>query len=182
MRTVPTMTSLTDLQAGAPSVAAFLLDKVRSTGLCFLATTRSDGWPRVSPIELFDLADRLYVGSMPDAVKARDLLRDPRCCISTPLADKDALEGEVKAFCRAREVTELTEYEAFRAAFLAERGFDMGEQGSGHLFELVIEQAAFQRLENEDEWRTTAWAPATGRRERMRKGAVGASVELPTDD
>lgn len=172
------MPTLTDLDAGAPELARFLRDKVEATGLCFLATTRADGWPRVSPIELFVVDERLYVGSMPDAVKAQDLRRDARCCVATPLADKDDLGGEAKVFCRAREVGAGEEWDRVRTWFEAERGLDLGPHGTSHLFELVPEAAAYQRLEGEDEWRTTSWSPV-GRRERRRRGALGASEDLP---
>ena len=39
---------------------------------------------------------RLYIGSMPNGVKAKDLQRDPRCCIITPLADKEDVGGEAR--------------------------------------------------------------------------------------
>ena len=83
---------------------------------------------------------------MPNAVKVHDLRRDPRCCIITPLADKDDLEGEAKLFCRAREISTAEEHESVRQGFKALRDFDMGEwDGSGHVFEMGIEGGAFQR-------------------------------------
>jgi hypothetical protein len=170
--------TLADLDAAAPSIAAFARGRIEATGLCFLGTTRADGWPRVSPIELFTHDGRMYVGSMPAAVKAKDLQRDPRCCVVTPLADKDDMAGEAKLFCRAREVRDLDEYEAVRAAFLANRGFDMGDLGGAHLFELGITGAAWQRVEGGEDFRTTSWSSEAGVRERNRHGAVGESVEL----
>lgn len=172
------MSSLTALRAAAPSIADFLVAKIEQTGLCIMATTRSDGWPRVSPIEVFIVHDRLYAGSMPDGVKALDLRRDPRCSIVTPLADKDDAGGEAKAFCRAREIDTAEEHESVRAAFLELRGFDMGDFGAAHVFELAIEGAAFQRVEG-DQYRTSSWRVDAGRRERTRVGPVGPSVDLP---
>src|SRR5688572_20046623 len=171
------MTSLTDLRSGAPAIADFFETRIAKTGLCFLATTRADGWPRVSPIELSIVGDRLYVGSMPNAVKARDLQRDPRCCISTPLGDKDDLAGEAKAFCMAREVAAGDEWEAVRSFFHEAVGFDIGDHGASHVFELEIEAAAWQRVEGDD-WRTTSWRPGSDVRERRRTGPVGESVDL----
>jgi hypothetical protein len=171
------MSTLADLRSAAPPIAAFLSDRIAKTGLCLLGTTRSDGWPRVSPIELSIIEDRLYVGSMPNAAKAKDLQRDPRCCIITPLADKDDLAGEAKAFCRGREVTDAAEWEVVRAAFLAKTGFDMGDRGDAHAFELEIEAAAWQRLEGDD-WRTTSWHQGSNVRERVRNGPVGESRDL----
>ena len=165
------------VRAAAPSIASFLEERTAKTGLCFVGTTRQDGWPRLSPMELSIIEDRLYCGSMPNAVKAQDLQRDPRCCISTPLADKDDLAGEVKAFCRARELVGSDEWELVRAAFLRSAGFDVGDPGGSHLFELEIEAAAWQRVEAED-WRTTSWRAGEPVRERIRSGPLGESAEV----
>jgi hypothetical protein len=174
------MTSFADLQAAAPSIADFVQARVATTGLCFLATTRSDGWPRVSPLELSIADGRLYLGSMPNAVKARDLQRDPRCCVITSLADKDDLVGEGKLFCQAREVADTEGWERARAAFMAANGLDIGpldDAGGAHIFELDVAAAAWQRVEG-DAWRTTSWAPGQPVRERVRRGATGESEEL----
>jgi hypothetical protein len=176
------MATLDDLAAAAPSIAAFVRDRMAATGLCLVGTRRADGWPRVSPMELFECEGRLYVGSMPQAVKARDLQRDPRCCVLTPLADKDDEAGEAKLFCRAREVTDPDEWNAARRAFEAERGMDpLGEPGGGpHLFTFDIEGAAWQRVEGEG-FRTSSWTVERGREERGRIGADGLSELLPLD-
>jgi len=166
-----------DLEADAPAIAAFFGERIGKTGLCLVATTRRDGWPRVSPMELSIIDGRLFVGSMPNAVKAQDLQRDPRCCIITPLANKDDLAGEVKAFCRAREIVEPAGWEKVRAIWQESLGFDIGDPGGSHLFELDIEAAAWQRVEG-DEWRTTSWAVGQSVRERVRTGPLGESREL----
>lgn len=172
------MPTFADLEAAAPSIAEFLGRRMADTGLSFVATTRSDGWPRVSPMEIFVHEGRIYVGSMPQAVKARDLQRDPRCCVITPLADKDDLAGEAKVFCRAREIEAGDEWHAVRKGFEEQRGFDpIGEPGGAHLFELDIEAAAWQRVED-DTWRTTSWRAGGDVRERIRDGADGLSRDL----
>jgi hypothetical protein len=172
------MTTLAELHQTAPQIASFVEARIKDTGLCFLGTTRADGWPRVSPIELFVSEGRIYVGSMPGAVKARDLQRDPRCSLVTPLADKDDMAGEGKLFCRAREVFEAAEYEQVRAAVKDANGFDMGEQGGSHVFELDIEGAAWQRVERGEDFCTTSWTAAGGVRERARRGTDGQSIEV----
>ena len=171
------MPTIDDLESAAPTIAGFLVDRIAKTGLVLLGTTRADGWPRVSPIEVSVIDGRLYVGSMPRAVKAQDLQRDPRCCIVTSLADKDDLAGEGKAFCRAREVTGADEWAQVRAAFQAKIGFDIGDPGGSHIFELEIEAAAWQRVEGDD-WRTTSWRAGSPVRERVRNGPVGESHDL----
>ena len=171
------MTSLDDLRAGAPEIARFFEERTAATGLCLLGTVRADGWPRVSPLELSIIDDRLYVGSMPSAVKARDLQRDPRCCVLTPLADKDDLAGEVKLFCRAHEIVAGADWDRLRATWQESLGFDIGDPGASHAFELHIEAAAWQRVEGDD-WRTRSWSLAAGRRERVRHGPLGESQDL----
>lgn len=163
------MGTLDDLAMGAPAIADLLRSKVAAAGLCFLGTVRSDGSPRVSPVEVWVHQGDLYAGSMPGAVKARDLQRDPRCCLVTPLADKDDLGGEVKLFGRAREITDPARWEGPRRAFEAERGFDMGDPGGAHLFAFDVAAAAWQRVEGDD-WRTTSWSAEGGLRERTRPG------------
>jgi hypothetical protein len=171
------MPTFADLSAAAPSIAAFFQERTTATGLCFIGTVRSDGWPRVSPMELSILDGRLYVGSMPNAVKAQDLQRDPRCCVITPIADKDDLAGEVKLFCRAREISEAAEWQVLREHFNALNDFDLGEPGGSHLFELAVDAAAFQRVEGDD-WRTTSWHAGAQVRERVRSGPLGESRDL----
>ncbi|MDP1803789.1 MAG: pyridoxamine 5'-phosphate oxidase family protein [Acidimicrobiales bacterium] len=163
------MGTLDDLTAHAPAIAEFFHRKVAAAGLCFLGTVRADGSPRVSPLEVWVHEGGLYAGSMPGAVKARDLQRDPRCCLVTPLADKDDLAGEVKLFCQAREITDPVQWEGPRRAFEADRGFDMGEPGGANLFCFDVDAAAWQRVEGDD-WRTTSWTADAGPRERTRAG------------
>lgn len=172
------MPTFADFETAAPVIADFVQRRIDATGLCFVGTTRADGWPRVSPMELFTCAGGLYVGSMPNAVKARDLQRDRRCCLIMPLADKDDLVGEAKLFCLAREVTDVAEWEGVRTAFVELRGFDpIGDPGGAHLFCLDVEGAAWQRVEG-DAFRTTSWRAGEPVRERIRDGAHGESREL----
>ena len=128
-------------------------------------------------MELSIHGGRLYVGSMPDAVKAQDLQRDPRCCVITSLADKDDLVGEAKLYCRAREVLDAAEWASVRALWLEKIGLDIGEPGVSHIFELEVVSAAWQRVEG-DTWRTTSWTVGAEVRERVRIGATGASQDL----
>ena len=163
-------------EAAAPELAAFARRRIEETGLSFVATTRSDGWPRNSGWEVFLCDGRLYVGSMPGAVKVKDLRRDPRCCVITPLADKDDTTGEAKLFCTGREVDSAEEWAAARALVLEVRGFDMGEPGTNHLFEMEVSGAAWTRVEG-DELITTSWVEGEPVRVRKRDGATGESLE-----
>jgi hypothetical protein len=161
------MTSFADLESTAPSIAAFAADRFRGTGLCLVATLRSDGWPRISPMEVIRVADHLYVGSMPGAVKARDLQRDDRCCVITPLADREDLAGEVKLWCHGVEVHDEAELRAVASAMAEQIGFDPGGPGDFHLFRLEPVAGAHQRVDGE-RWRTTSWREGEDVLERSR--------------
>lgn len=169
-----------DLEAAAPTLGAFARRRIEETGLSFVATLRSDGWPRISGWEVFLVDGRLYVGSMLSAVKARDVQRDARCCVITPLADKDDHTGEAKLFCEAREVTDRGEWDAVRRSFEADRGFDpLGELGNAHLFEMQVVGAAWTRVEREEELVTTSWREGGEVRVRKRIGAdASEAVEV----
>jgi hypothetical protein len=73
-----------------------------------MATLRVDGGPRISGTELEISDGELWLGSMPQARKARDLLRDPRVAIHGPTAeppdDPKLWLGEAKLSGRAVEV------------------------------------------------------------------------------
>jgi hypothetical protein len=74
-----------------------------------LATLRKDGSPRISGIEMEFADGDVWLGMMPDSVKARDLRRDPRLAVHSasedPSADDpSAWPGDAKLAGRAVEV------------------------------------------------------------------------------
>jgi hypothetical protein len=107
------MATWTEFVAEAPEIAELAERRLASTGLMMLATLRSDGFPRISPMEpvvvddrlvLHD--DRLWLGMMPGSTKSRDLKRDGRFSLHTSTADKMVTEGDVKLWGTATEVTD----------------------------------------------------------------------------
>lgn len=110
-----------------------------------MATIRKDGSPRISGIEIEFADGHLRVGSMPGAVKALDLRRDPRVAIHGPTADPPdgnaaAWKGEAKIAGTATEV----------------------ESGSSaHRFLIDIHEAVITRLnEAGDRLVVESWTPA----------------------
>ena len=84
-----------------------------------LITLRADGSPRISGTEVQLEDDELHVGSMPGALKARDLLRDGRLAIHSPTVDppegdESSWAGEAKVAGRAVEVPSDDESHRFR--------------------------------------------------------------------
>lgn len=71
-----------------------------------MATLRRGGSPRISGTEVQLAGGELRIGSMPGAVKAMDLRRDPRVAIHGPTHDptpRGAWRGEAKIAGRAVE-------------------------------------------------------------------------------
>lgn len=102
-----------------------------------LATLRRDGSPRISGTEAKFGGGELWFGSMPRALKARDLQRDPRFALHSASVDPPDWKGDTKVAGRAVEVTDPARREAI-----------LGEPSEGfHLFicdifELVVTSLA----------------------------------------
>jgi len=101
--------SWAEFEQAAPEFASRVRALLASRKHLTMATLRSDGSPRISGIEV-ELADgQLRIGSMPGAVKALDLRRDPRVAIHGPTDDPpagnpSAWRGEAKIAGNAKEV------------------------------------------------------------------------------
>jgi hypothetical protein len=81
------MATWNDVCTAAPYFASRVEQALRRNKHMTMATLRADGSPRISGTEL-ELSDgELWLGSMPQARKARDLLRDPRVAIHGPTSD-----------------------------------------------------------------------------------------------
>lgn len=172
------MLSYAAFTAAAPTIAGPIREKLEATGICFLGTLRADGSPRVSPLEVSFQGDGLYIGSMPGAVKARDLQRDPRCALVTPLVDKDDLGGEGKLFLHAVEVTDDEERVRLLGGAIEGQDASVEDFGDSPMFELRVTGAAWQRVDG-DAWVTLSWTEAGGLRHRRREGPVGQPVDVP---
>jgi hypothetical protein len=95
-----------DVEAAEPELAAWVRRLFDAGRHKTMATLRADGSPRISGIECEFAAGVLRFGSMPDARKKADLLRDPRVALHSPTSHpgegKDAeWTGEAKISGRA---------------------------------------------------------------------------------
>jgi hypothetical protein len=92
----------------APDFAPRVEQALRRNKHLTMATLRAGGGPRISGTELEISDGELWLGSMPRARKARDLLRDPRVAIHGPTADPPEdpklWPGEAKVSGRAVEI------------------------------------------------------------------------------
>jgi hypothetical protein len=85
-----------DLEQGAPQIARLGIARLAASRVAMLGTLRSDGSPRISPIEPYARHGHLLVGAMAWSKKAHDLLRDPRYVLHSVVSGPDNGEGALK--------------------------------------------------------------------------------------
>lgn len=148
------MASFQEFERDAPELAARVREAFGRGRHATMATVRSDGSPRISGTEVqFGPDGAVRLGSMAGAVKARDLLRDPRVAVHSPTVEPgdDGADwpGEAKVAGRAL-------------------AGPAGADGS-HAFELDLDEAVWTGL---DETRTRllirSWHPGRGVEEHVR--------------
>ena len=101
------MASWSEVEAEAPELAAKAKSFLDAHTHLTLATLRRDGSPRISGIEIVWRDSDLYIGSMWRAVKAQDLIRDPRFALHSGSEDPDdGWRGDAKVSGRAEELSE----------------------------------------------------------------------------
>src|SRR5215210_6636071 len=84
----------------------------------WLATTRPDGRPHLTPIWFRFVDDRFWVCTTGNAVKARNLQANPACSVALgPLAQPTVAEGRARLWERAVGPFPATVVASFRAAF-----------------------------------------------------------------
>jgi hypothetical protein len=98
------MPSWTEFEAAAPELAARVRERLDAHKHKTIATIRSDGSPRISGIEAEIRDGELWIGSMWQARKAHDLLRDPRFALHSGSDEPEVWKGDAKLAGVAEEV------------------------------------------------------------------------------
>jgi hypothetical protein len=89
--------SWNDFEAAAPDLARRVRERLDAHTHKTIATLRRDGSPRISGTETRFADGELWIGSMWQALKARDLQRDPRFALHSATFDPDKdWPGEAK--------------------------------------------------------------------------------------
>ncbi|WP_433153675.1 pyridoxamine 5'-phosphate oxidase family protein [Actinomadura nitritigenes] len=137
-----------EVAESAPEFAAQVRDAFEAHKHKTLATLRKDGTPRVSGIEAYFIGDDLWFGSMPGALKARDLQRDPRFALHGPPVilsadDPATAPGDAKVTGRAVEVADRETI----AAMLTARGLAPDSFSESHFFTADIGEVVLTRIE-----------------------------------
>ena len=143
------MASGAEFAAAEPEFAVRVRKLPSSRKHLTMATLRRDGSPRISGTEVQFSDDQVQLGSMPAAVKALDLLRDPRVAIHGPTHDptkSGAWRGEAK---------------------IAGRAMAVPTDGEGHSFRIDIREVVVTRLGGKG-LLIESWDPERGYRVRDR--------------
>ena len=150
---------------GAPTISAIFARRHSAAGgLCLLATIRSDGFPRISPMEPRVFEGQLWLGGMPGTTKFKDLLRDPRFCLHTATVDSAVKEGDAKLWGVVRDNPDKALHQRFATALFEETGFDLRGEEFDHFFAADLTGASAVEVGG-GHLDVTIWQP--GRPERV---------------
>jgi general stress protein 26 len=160
-----------ELEAAEPEFAARVRRLLDGHKHKTMATLRRDGSPRISGTETTFSGGDLWIGSMPGAVKARDLQRDPRIALHSGSPDADeadpgAWPGDAKLAGRAVEITDPAELDAFWRSYDGPRPPDVHES---HLFRIEPAEVVLTRVDGaEGVLVIESWHEGRGYRRRTR--------------
>jgi hypothetical protein len=133
------VSSWSEVETEAPELSALAREFLEAHTHLTLATLRRDGSPRISGTEIIFSEGELWLGSMPNAVKALDLQRDPRFAVHSGSDDPDkGWKGDAKF---SGEVEEVDDDERKRAIV-----GDKAPSGPLHLFRCDVAELVVVRL------------------------------------
>ncbi|MEU9383328.1 pyridoxamine 5'-phosphate oxidase family protein [Streptomyces sp. NPDC048279] len=142
-----------DFATAAPDLARTAEARFLTHPHHVLATLRKDGSPRTSGLEVRFLDGELWLGMMPDSVKALDLLRDPRFALQANPGDGTGMGGgDVRIGGRAYEVTDA----AVKGRFTEEV---VVPEGPFHLFRTELTEVVRTHVEDDRYLVVEAWLP-----------------------
>jgi len=130
-----------NFEAAAPLLAAHGRELIERFRFVLVGTIRSDGTPRISPVEAHIVRGHLMLVMIPGTLKARDLLRDPRILVNSPITHPDDPNTEFKLRGRVVEIRDQALREATADAIETTSGWR--PPAGWHFFSLDIEEAAF---------------------------------------
>ena len=133
------MSSWSEFEAAATDLAREVRERLEAHTHKTIATLRADGSPRISGTEAAWADGDLWIGSMWQARKARDLQRDPRFALHGGSDDPPAWTGDAKLAGVAEEVTDPERVRRINGAAAA--------GGPSHLFRLDLREVSAVRLD-----------------------------------
>jgi hypothetical protein len=149
------MPSWAQFEAEAPELAAAVRERLEAHGHKTIATVRRDGSPRISGTEAQFREGELWIGSMWQALKARDLQRDPRFALHSGSDDPDEWSGDAKLAGVVEEITDPERVRELNGAAAA--------AGPSHLFRLDLQEVSMVGLNEErNALVIEVWKPGEG--------------------
>ena len=130
-----------NFETAAPTLAAQGRELIERFRFVLVGTIRSDGTPRISPVEAHIVRGHLMLVMIPGTLKARDLLRDPRILVNSPITHPDDPNTEFKLRGRVVEIRDQALHEATAETIQATSGWR--PPAGWHFFSLDIEDAAY---------------------------------------
>src|SRR5690348_15050798 len=155
------MPSWAEVEREAPELATKVRGRFEAHGLGLLATLRQDGAPRISGIEVLFDAGELWLGMMPDSLKAKDLVRDPRFALHSATTDKQVADGDAKIAGRAVLIEDEATIDRFRQAVAAHTGYPP-PPGPMRLFTLDVTELSMLKPGGPDYLNVDSWHAERG--------------------
>lgn len=147
-------------EVAAPGISALASEAYNDDHLAILGTLRANGWPRVSPCEVYFVDGELLLGMMPNSAKALDLRRDPRITVVNGQEQPIPKRGDVRLYGTAREITHDQQELRDRFADAQEAVIDWRPTDPFHLFALDILTASYISYGEGKRW--LRWSPERG--------------------
>jgi hypothetical protein len=160
-RQVRGMPSWSQFEAEAPEFAATVRKLLDAHTHKTLATVRRDGSPRISGTETTLIDGELWIGSMWQALKARDLQRDPRFALHSGSDDPPEWSGDAKLAGVAEEIIDPERVREINGS--------NAPPGPSHLFRLDLSEVSTVGLDDERKALIIrVWTPERGLRTMKR--------------
>lgn len=151
------MASWLDVEQAAPRIAQAGQARLGQARVALFGTLRSDGSPRISPVEPYFARGQLIFGVMAWSGKARDLRRDPRCALHSTISSPDAGEAELKLYGLAAAAGDPLRDACREAWWLRE------PRAAANVFRLDLTEAVLIEWDLErGQMASTRWSPGCG--------------------
>jgi hypothetical protein len=155
------MSSWHATRTAAPELADRVQARFEMDGHAILGTLRLDGSPRLTGIEMSFVLGELWLGMMPDSLKALDLLRDGRCALHCITHGKDVVDGDAKLGATAVHEADPNRVQEFADSIKVPEGLPMT------LFRLDVHELSFLAPAG-DHLLITSWREGEAVREQKR--------------
>jgi hypothetical protein len=149
------MPSWSEFEAAAPELAKSVRERLDAHRHKTIATIRRDGSPRISGTEGEVRDGELWIGSMWQARKARDLQRDPRFALHSGSDEPDDWHSDAKLAGVAEEITDPERVKEING--------NSAPSGPSHLFRLDLREVSTVGLnEQRNGIVIEVWTPERG--------------------